>query len=350
MKATIDAKRLGELTHHVTRVLDQDHTAMTVKAADGRLMLEAVGTSTSRAWLDADVADEGTVVVPGVRFGLYVDAMPSGEVILSTTDEGLRMKCGRLDVRARLLEDGDMPERPQEPSDLYKVDADAFGPAVANAVGFAASGKNAQPKLTGVHLKAHDGSLTVEATDRYHAYSDRMGFDGPDFDVIVPTGRLKDIAAGASALAVSGGLLAVRGEGTFDMIPLIGERYVDLSVAFTPERLGCDGDAVFDRAELLAATKTLCRLAVDTPVARLDLGAEGMDMTMRQADQDVTQWVGAKVGRTASHSLDLAYLTDALNAVDSDEVRVEAGRNFRFVDKTHPGRLVVVAAHQGGRA
>ena len=55
MKATVDSVQLSRAVSHVTRVLDPDHTALSVRAADGGLVFEAVGEGYSRASVQADV-------------------------------------------------------------------------------------------------------------------------------------------------------------------------------------------------------------------------------------------------------------------------------------------------------
>ena len=119
MKATVDSVQLSRAVSHVTRVLDPDHTALSVRAADGGLVFEAVGEGYSRASVQADVEEPGEALVAGVRFALYADAMPSGEVALSSrqaaTGGFLNLSAGSLSVDARLLTGASMPQVPQAP-------------------------------------------------------------------------------------------------------------------------------------------------------------------------------------------------------------------------------------------
>lgn len=353
MKATVDSVQLSRAVSHVVRVLDPDHTALSIRAADGELVFEAVGEGYSRATVPADVEEEGQVLVAGVRFALYADAMPAGEVAL-TLKEGrtgsfLNLSAGSLSVDARLLTGASMPQVPQVPSDMVEVTPETFGQAVVTAASFASRDK-ATPVITGVRLHEAGGRLVVEATDRYRAYVRTPGAPAPGgLDVVVPAEWLKSAGAAATAYGVTDRAMFVSGDGTLDMTPLIDGRFPDMARAFSPERLKADSTAKVERAALVGAARTMRRLVDDKPVVEMRFGSDGVTMTLRGADQDVVQWVPAEVSADASRRVNIDYLLDALAAVGSDDVEIRPGFMFRFVDESDPSTLVVAAEFRGSR-
>lgn len=353
MKATVDSVQLSRAVSHVVRVLDPDHTALSVRATDGALVFEAVGEGYSRATVPADVEEPGEALVAGVRLALYADAMPSGEVALTLKDGAsgsfLNLSAGSLSVDARLLTGASMPQVPEIPSDMVEVSPETFGQAVVTAASFASRDK-AMPVMTGVRLHGVDGRLVVEATDRYRAYMRTPGAEAPDgLDVIVPAEWLKAAGAAATAYGVTDRAMFVSGDGTLDMTPLIDGRFPDMARAFSPERLKADSTAKVERAALVRAARTMRRLVDDRPVMEMRFGSDGVTMTLRGADQDVVQWVPAEVSADASRRVNIDYLLDALAAIGSDDVEVRPGFMFRFVDESDPSTLVVAAEFRGSR-
>ena len=341
MKATVDSVQLSRAVSHVTRVLDPDHTALSVRAADGGLVFEAVGEGYSRASVQADVEEPGEALVAGVRFALYADAMPSGEVALSS--------AGSLSVDARLLTGASMPQVPQAPTDMLEVDPEVFGQAVATAASFASRDKS-NPVLGGVRLRERDGRLGIESTDRYRAYVRTLDVAVPEgLDVIAPAEWLRTAGAKATAFGATDRAMFVSGDGTLDMTPLIDGAYPDLGRAFSPERLRSDSVAKVERAALVKAARTMRRLVDDKPVMETRFGSDGVTMTLRGADQDVVQWVPAEVSADATRRINIDYLLDALAALGSDDVEVRPGRMFRFVDESDPSTLVVAAEFRGNQ-
>lgn len=353
MKATVDSVQLSRAVSHVTRVLDPDHTALSVRAADGGLVFEAVGEGYSRASVQADVEEPGEALVAGVRFALYADAMPSGEVALSSrqaaTGGFLNLSAGSLSVDARLLTGASMPQVPQVPSDMLGVDPGVFGQAVATAASFASRDKS-NPVLGGVRLRERDGRLGIEATDRYRAYARTLDVAVPEgLDVIAPAEWLRTAGAKATTFGATDRAMFVSGDGTLDMTPLIDGAYPDLGRAFSPEHLRSDSVAKVERAALVKAARTMRRLVDDKPVMETRFGSDGVTMTLRGADQDVVQWVPAEVSADATRRINIDYLLDALAALGSDDVEVRPGRMFRFVDESDPSTLVVVAEFRGNQ-
>lgn len=353
MKATVDSVQLSRAVSHVVRVLDPDHTALSVRAEDGRLVFEAVGEGYSRAAVEADVEEPGEALVAGVRFALYADAMPAGEVALSSRDgqtgRFLNLSAGSLSVDARLLTGASMPQVPSVPSDMTDVDPEVFGQAVATAAAFAARDKS-NPVLTGVRLTERDGRLAIEATDRYRAYVRTLDVDAPSgLDIIAPAEWLKAAGAHATAYGATDRAMFVSGDGTLDMTPLVDGSFPDMARAFSPERLRADSTAKVERAALVKAARTMRRLVDDRPVVEMRFGSDGVTLTLRGADQDVVQWVPAEVSADAVRKFNIDYLLDALSAVGSDDVEVRPGRIFRFVDESDPSTLVAAAEFRGTR-
>src|SRR5687768_13916516 len=113
-----------------TRTSVQILAGVLLRAADGRLSLAATDMEISlRVSLDAQVEDEGSVVVPGRLLVDIVRLLPAGEVTLEhRADEGVaRLTCGSASYQLNTYAAEDFPRLPEiEPESAFTVDREVF--------------------------------------------------------------------------------------------------------------------------------------------------------------------------------------------------------------------------------
>jgi DNA polymerase III subunit beta len=183
-----------------TRTTVQILAGILLNAAEGRLSLSATDMEISlRVSLEAQVEDEGSVVVPGRLLVDIVRLLPAGEVTIShRAEEGVvELVCGAASYRLNTYAAEDFPRLPEiEDASAFTVEKEAFVDTIAR-VSRSASRDESRPVLTGVLVRFEDDKLVMAATDSYRlsvketALSDSPG---REIEAIVPARALGELA------------------------------------------------------------------------------------------------------------------------------------------------------------
>ena len=183
-----------------TRTTVQILAGILLNAADGRLSLSATDMEMSlRVSLEAQVEDEGSVVVPGRLLVDIVRLLPAGEVTIShRAEEGVvELVCGSASYRLNTYAAEDFPRLPEvENASAFTVEKEAFIDTIAR-VSRSASRDESRPVLTGVLVRFEGDKLVMAATDSYRlsvketALSDSPG---REIEAIVPARALGELA------------------------------------------------------------------------------------------------------------------------------------------------------------
>src|SRR5215212_2973233 len=198
-------RHLGVVSRAVsTRTTVQILSGIRLSAAEGRLELAATDMELSlRSGFEAEIADEGVVVVPGKTFVDIVRLLPDADVLLEhKPEEGtLVLTCGPATYRLHTYNPEDFPQLPDVSKvQLVPVDRGALLETAAR-VGRAASRDESRPVLTGILVRFDPGKLTMAATDSYRMAVKETDVEGetPDFEAIVPAKALGELSRIAQA-------------------------------------------------------------------------------------------------------------------------------------------------------
>jgi DNA polymerase-3 subunit beta len=183
-----------------TRTAVQILAGIMLRAADGRLHLSATDMEISlRVSLEAQVEEEGAIVVPGRLLVDIVRLLPAGEVALEhRADDGvLRLSCGTAAYGLNTYGPEDFPRLPEvEPESAFTVDRAAFLDTISR-VGRSASRDESRPVLTGVLVRFEGSKLVMAATDSYRLSvkeTELPGGPGQELEAIVPARALAELA------------------------------------------------------------------------------------------------------------------------------------------------------------
>ncbi len=128
-----------------TRASVQILAGILLRAASGQLSLSATDMEISlRVSLDAQVEDEGSVVVPGRLLVDIVRLLPAGEVTIShRAEEGVvELVCGSASYRLHTYAAEDFPRLPEiDDSAAFTVDKEAFVDTIAELARIAQGGE-----------------------------------------------------------------------------------------------------------------------------------------------------------------------------------------------------------------
>jgi DNA polymerase-3 subunit beta len=173
MKFRVDRDALAEAVSWVARALP---TRPVVPVLSGLRLDAAVGGAltlscfdyevSATAQIEADVAEPGTVIVPGRLLTEITRNLPALAVDVAAVDDAVDLTCGSAEFTLYALAADEYPALPEPPPVAGTIDGGVLGPAIGQ-VAPAASRDDTLPMLTGVCLDIDGGTLTLAATDRY---------------------------------------------------------------------------------------------------------------------------------------------------------------------------------------
>jgi len=120
----------------------------------------------ARVRLRAEVAEPGTVLVPGRLLGEIVRSLPSHPVSFGDDPDGVSVTCGDAAFLLTPMPLADYPELPELPRLAGTADGGLLAHAIAQVTP-AASRDDTLPMLTAVNLELDGATMTLAATDRY---------------------------------------------------------------------------------------------------------------------------------------------------------------------------------------
>ncbi len=205
MKITLERERLLAQLQTVSRVAS---TRSAIQALSGVQLLASESGCELRATdmdvglrvpLEAEVAREGTVVLPARLVLDVVRSLPAETVTLElrSAEQDVEMVSGSATFHIRTLRSEDFPPFPEaDDSSTIDLAADAFVSTALKVAG-SASRDETRPVLTGILVSASDRELRMVATDSYRLSVKETTLEAPlsaGFEVNVPARALQELS------------------------------------------------------------------------------------------------------------------------------------------------------------
>jgi DNA polymerase-3 subunit beta len=337
LKLSVSREAFAENVSVVARALSTRASVlvlggMRLAARDGKLELAATDMEISlRAEIEADIAGEGTVVVPGKLLLDIARALPESEVSLEhLADESvLVISSGSAAYRIHTYSAEDFPNLPDlDSAELQQVDADALLGTVSR-VGRSASRDESRPVLTGIFVSFEPGKLVMAATDSYRLAVKETAVTGPlpNLEAIIPARALQEltrIGAGSPSveLAVAENHVIFGAEGVWLTSRRIDGQFPNYR-QLLPEQFEHELD--LPREELLDVVRRVGLLAQRNSPLRLRF-ADG-ELTVSARTQDVGEARESLPAPWAADPLEIGFnaefLRDGLESIESETVRAK---------------------------
>jgi DNA polymerase-3 subunit beta len=325
--------KLGIVSRAVsTRTAVQVLLGVLMRAEAGQLHLAATDMELSlRASLEADVEDEGAVVVPGRLLMDIARLLPEGEVALEhRADEGVvRIECGPAQYRVNTYSVEDFPRLPDlEQLPKFTVERETLLETVAR-VSRAASRDESRPVLTGILVRFEGTKLVMAATDSYRlsVKETELSEEAEPLEAIIPARALAElgrIAQGADRveLAVHENQVAFSPEDVVLTTRRIDGQFPNYK-QLLPETF--EHEIPLPRAELLDVVRRVAVMAQRNSPLRLRF-AEG-ELSISARTQDVGEASESMPVPFSGEPLEIGFnaefLRDGLESVTDDTVRLK---------------------------
>ena len=313
-----------------------------LRAEGSQLHLAATDMEVSlRASVDAQVADEGTVVVPGRLLLDIARSLSDGEVSLEHhPDEAVVVvAAGGATYRLHTYSSEDFPRLPEvDTGALHTIDRDALVETVAR-VGRSASRDESRPVLTGILVRFEPGKIVMAATDSYRLAVKETPVSGtlPDLEAIIPARALQElarIATGADEiqLGMQENHVVFGADGTWLTTRRIDGQFPNYR-QLLPEQF--EYELPLPREEVLEVVRRVSLMAQRNSPLRLRF-AEG-ELTVSAITQDVGEARESVPAPFTGDAMEIGFnaefLRDGLESVDSDTIK------FKLISPLRPAVL-----------
>ena len=202
MRFRVGREVFGEAVAWVARALPSRPvvpvlSGLLLQAADGLTLSCFDYEVSARVEVDAEVAEPGTVLVPGRLLAEITRSLPSLPVEFADDPEGVSLTCGSASFTLVTLPVEEYPDLPALSQTAGTVDGGDLAAAIGQ-VAPAASRDDTLPLLTGVNLEVNGDTMTLAATDRYRLAMRDLAWSparsGASGTYLVPARTLVDAA------------------------------------------------------------------------------------------------------------------------------------------------------------
>jgi DNA polymerase-3 subunit beta len=334
MKLTCARDELNQRLAVVSRAISartsvQVLLGVLLRAETGKLHLAATDMELSlRVSLDADVEEEGAVVVPGRLLVELARLLPEGEVTIEhRAEEGiLRVDSGSSSNRLHTYSVEDFPRLPDAVlTTPFAVDRRALLETVAR-VSRSASRDESRPVLTGILVRFEAGKLVMAATDSYRlsVKETPLEVDSPEFEAIIPARALAELGRIAQTgdtieLGVQENQIIFSTDGVVLTTRRIDGQFPNYK-QLLPESF--EHELTLPRAELLDVVRRTSVMAQRNSPLRLRF-AEG-ELTVSAQTQDIGEsresLPVAFEGEPLEIGFNAEFLREGIESVSTDEI------------------------------
>ncbi|MFF4246013.1 DNA polymerase III subunit beta [Streptomyces sp. NPDC001822] len=351
MKIRVERDVLAEAVAWVARSLPARPPApvlagLLLKAEDGALSFSSFDYEVSaKVSVDAEVEDDGTVLVSGRLLADICRALPNRPVEISTDGVRATVVCGSSRFTLHTLPVEEYPALPQMPTATGTVPGEVFASAAAQ-VAIAAGRDDTLPVLTGVRIEIEGDTVTLASTDRYRFAVREFLWkpENPDASAValVPAKTLLDTAKALTSgdtvtLALSGsgageGLIGFEGAGRRTTTRLLEGDLPKYRTLFPTE---FNSVAVIETAPFVEAVKRVALVAERNTPVRLSFEQGVLILEAGSSDdaQAVERVDAVLEGDDISIAFNPTFLLDGLSAIDSPVAQLS------FTTSTKPALL-----------
>ena len=145
--------------------------------------------------IDAEVEEEGKIILSSKMFGNIINSLPQGEVTVKTQGQNVSISCENTEFHIIGTDAADYPELPElEEGDGTAIPQNLLGKMIRQTI-FAVSDNESRPVYTGELFEISEGNLTLIAVDGYRLSLRREKIEGMDNNssFIVPGTTLSDL-------------------------------------------------------------------------------------------------------------------------------------------------------------
>jgi DNA polymerase-3 subunit beta len=287
------------------------------------------------------VTEPGKVLLPGQVLVNAVKKLPARDFVqIAAAEQEAMFEAGRAGFTLPLLPVGDYPALPQPPAAVGTIDAADLKEAVSQVVAATAGAKPGKPMYAVIRLDGGGDMVTLAGTDSYRIAARTIGWTATDGTVTahIPARTLNDLAKalpdGPVTIGLDNNLVSLTIGAQTATVRLFGvDEYVNYQPRITANYPTW---AIFDKNTLKEAVERVALFATN-PGDALILDFEDGTVHIQAGGDDHGK--GADTVDVALNGntdpirfrFQPQFLTDAINAIHTDQVRLGLRANNRPV-------------------
>lgn len=304
--------------------------------------------------IDADVADEGRVLVSGRLLADICKSLPPSPVEITTDGAKVVLTCGSSRFTLLTMPVEDYPQLPDMPTTSGLVPAGVFAQAVGQ-VAVAAGRDDTLPVLTGVRVEIDSETVTLAATDRYRLAIREFSWK-PDQSslsaiALVPARTLADTAKSMTggpdveialqAGTTGEGLVGFAAAGRRTTSRLLEGEFPKYRSLLPSESSSA---AVIDTAPFMEAVRRVALVAERNTPVRLSFRSGEVVLEAGAGDEaQASEGIGAELeGEDIAIAFNPSFLLDGLGALDTPRTKIS------FTTSTKPAVLTGLGEEGAG--
>jgi DNA polymerase III subunit beta len=316
-------------------LLSASEDGVTLAATDGELGL--------RTALEADVANNGAVLLPGRLLSELARSLGDASVEIGSreAERDVEIRSGGSSFHLRVLPAEDFPKLPDEGAEPLKIPAGALAETV-DLVARAASRDDMRPVLTGVLVTAAATEMTMVATDSYRLAVKRTELEsgiGGELEANIPAKALRELGRIVAAEEIDEVAVSLLpNQAVFKAGPvLLSTRLIDGQFPNFRQLLpeSYEHDVRLPRPELLEVVRRVSQLAQRNAPLRLSFSQGELKVSASTPDVgDAEETMPAAFeGESLEIGFNPEFLRDGIESVEGDEIVL------RLISPLRPGLL-----------
>jgi DNA polymerase III subunit beta len=314
-----------------------------VATEDGATLAATDGEMGLRTAMEAEIAGEGRVLLPGRLLSDLARSLGDAEVEieLRESERDVEIRSAGSSFHLRLLPADDFPKLPDQGAEPLSIPGTALAETV-ELVARAASRDDMRPVLTGVLVSASGEEMTMVATDSYRLAVKRTALQngvGGELEANIPAKALRELGRiVATAELERVGVSLLPNQAVFEAGPiLLNTRLIDGQFPNFRQLLpeSYEHDVRLPRPELLEVTRRVSQLAQRNAPLRLSFSQGQLKVSASTPDVgDAEESMPAAFeGEPLEIGFNPEFLRDGIESVEGDEVML------RLISPLRPGLL-----------
>ncbi len=333
MKLQVTQENLSRALNNVARIASSRNTLpilsnVLLKTVDNRLCVAATDLNIAiTQFIGSKVSEKGAITIPARLAQDFISSLPPGTIELKLEDNKLKVSTDQHKSTINGAPAEDYPVMPKiKNGQSWRTNSEILKKALNQTV-IAASADDARPVLTGVNFHSEDEGLFIAATDSYRLAEKRLGKVKKPVDVLVPASSLQDLLrildmAAEDVEITSDDQQILFKTGDAELVTrLIDGKFPDYK-KLIPSKF--ETSAIIPREELAGITKVSSLFARETGGSvTLEVDGDNKEVSVRSLASQLGEnsaKTKAKTTGSGQITLNSRFITDALNAIDSQEV------------------------------
>lgn len=307
-------------------------TGILFKADNGVLDIYSTDLEISiRCTLEAQVIDEGEIVIPARLLGEIIKNLPAGKLEIASDEKSGNVKitsqAAVFDIRS--YSPADFPKFPTIASqNAVKISGQVFSDVVKHVIK-AVSKDETRPVLSGVLMTIEKGRLKMVATDSYRLSIKEVAVEGlsaSQTSAIIPGRCLDEVSKAVSdkevEIVLEPNLIYFNLGDTVIISRLIEGQFPNYQQLLPSD---CDLRVKFSRHELIASLRRVALLAQNTSLVKVKIGTNEVEISAMS--QDLGSAIERLTAMTDGEGMEIAfnanYLIEGLQSIGEDEINLE---------------------------